>query len=213
MAYDKSNLELDSSIGASSIAVRVNIGAYVSQRPWGLRLFRSADISEINALKLLVRNNWKTIYGSISVNSLDKPRPDEIRVGDKVKGGLCVVRSRSKLVISIILCDRKRDFHHDDDNGETSMRPAIRNPNGARYKTFRFDDHSFVRSPRGRSRPPTIHHRHDATIAKEKSRGGSMVSLIRSARRGSVAHSIRPIEHALDQDDLRSHPAYTRSLR
>lgn len=91
------------------------------------------------------------------------------------------------------------------------MRPVIRNPNGVRYKTFRFDDHSSVRSPRGRSRPPTIHHR--ATIAKEKSRGDSMVSLIRSARRGSVAHSIRPIEHALDQDDLRSRPAYARSLR
>ncbi|KYM79972.1 hypothetical protein ALC53_09498 [Atta colombica] len=52
---------------------------------------------KINALKLFVRNNWKTIYGSISVNSLDKPQPDEIRVGDKVKGGLCVARSRSKL--------------------------------------------------------------------------------------------------------------------
>ncbi|KYN01241.1 hypothetical protein ALC62_07860 [Cyphomyrmex costatus] len=45
MAYDKSNLELDSSIGASSIPARVNIGAYVPRRPWGL-LFRSADISE-----------------------------------------------------------------------------------------------------------------------------------------------------------------------
>ena len=37
MAYDKSNLELDSSIGASSIPARVNIGAYVSRRLWGLR--------------------------------------------------------------------------------------------------------------------------------------------------------------------------------
>jgi len=46
MAYDKSNLELDSSIGASSIPTRIDIGAYVSRRPWGLRLFRSADISE-----------------------------------------------------------------------------------------------------------------------------------------------------------------------
>jgi len=44
MAYDKCNLELDSSIGASSIPARVNIDARVSSR--GLRLFRSADISK-----------------------------------------------------------------------------------------------------------------------------------------------------------------------
>lgn len=44
MAYDKCNLELDSSIAASSIPARINIDARVP--PWGLRLFRSADISE-----------------------------------------------------------------------------------------------------------------------------------------------------------------------
>lgn len=41
MAYDKCNLERDSSIGASSIPARVNIGARVSRG--GLRPFRSAD--------------------------------------------------------------------------------------------------------------------------------------------------------------------------
>jgi len=49
-----------------------------------------------------------------------------------------------------------------------------------------------------------------ATFAKEKSRR-SMVSLIRSAWRGSVARSIQPIKRALDRDDLCSRPAYARS--
>lgn len=76
MAYDKSNLELDSSIDASSIPARANIGAYVSRRPWGLRLFRSADISGVSyspfqfvacIMNLIFSGNWLVKYS----NSMD----------------------------------------------------------------------------------------------------------------------------------------------
>ncbi|TGZ32696.1 Uncharacterized protein DBV15_00921 [Temnothorax longispinosus] len=135
------------------------------------------------------------LYGSISINSLDKPRRDEIRVGDKVKGGLCVVRSRSKLRqrYQSSRVTESETFTTNDDNEDVdaAVLPC---------------DHLAIA-------PPTIHHRATIASAKEKSRGDSMVSLIRSARRGSVARSIRPIERALDQDDPRSRPAYARSTR
>lgn len=164
-----------------------------------------------------IHNNYKTcrLYGSISVNLLDKPRRDEIRVGDKVKGGLCVVRGRSKLRQRYQSSCATESKTFTATTTKTSMREkyrSVRNSKISKYATKLFDltiiealpcDHLAIASTHD---PSSRYH-----CAKEKSRGDSMVSLIRSARRGSVARSIRPIEHALDQDDLRSRPAYARS--